>query len=95
MRGIWIKRDMNKEERSKLKELRVEAHSKNKVNTGTSDEIHLESLAHESKEMVAQRCHGRSPSGSLKITYTNIGGFGIEPMYHPRQILGARKTLLC
>ncbi len=29
MRGIWIKRDMNKEERSKLEELRVEAQSKN------------------------------------------------------------------
>ncbi len=34
----------------------------------------MESCGHESEEMVAQRCHGRSPSGSLKIKYTNIDG---------------------
>ncbi len=34
----------------------------------------MESCGHESEEIVAQRCHGRSPSRSLKITYTNIDG---------------------
>ncbi len=33
MKEIWIKRDMNEEERSKLKKLRVEAQSKNEERT--------------------------------------------------------------
>ncbi len=52
MKEICIKRDMNKEERSKLKEFRVEAQSeKQGKNTVTSEEIHLESCGHESEEM--------------------------------------------
>ncbi len=71
MRKMWIKRDMNKEERIERVESRGPV-KKQGENTGTNEEINLESCGHESEEMVAQRCHGRSPSGSLKIMYANI-----------------------
>ena len=71
---IWMKRDMNIEEREKEK-LLSEAKEKKREKDRNREEFLLEGSGYETKEVVSKKKRGgRGGSNKLRVTYTNIDG---------------------
>ncbi|MPD02506.1 hypothetical protein E2C01_098094 [Portunus trituberculatus] len=62
---IWIKKDINLEEREKEKVLRSEAKEKNKKRTDREEEFLLEGSGYETKEVVLKEKRGHGEGSEL------------------------------
>ncbi|MPC67007.1 hypothetical protein E2C01_061167 [Portunus trituberculatus] len=73
-KDIWIKRDMNLEERETEKVLKSEAQEKKQEKDRHREEFLLEGSGYESKEVVPKEKRGHEGGKKLRVTCTNIDG---------------------
>ena len=70
---VWVKKDMNKEERAIENELRREAKEKNEARTETEEKVQLQGSRCKIEEVVLKR-GSATRNMALKVVYTNIDG---------------------
>ena len=88
---IWIKRDMNLEERENEKMLKIEAKEKNEKRTEIEKKIFYWRVLDETKEVVpTEEGRGRGRSKKLRVTDTNIDGM-LSSMLEVRDYLKEKK----
>ena len=105
---VWIKRDMNSEERKMEGDLREEAKEKKPEQDRERREgVLLESDGHEAEEVVysGERSNGRetvalskkrgSGKGKLRVMYTNIDGLGFSILEVKDYLRDRKPDVLC